>query len=491
MSALTALSVDRRQRLASWAKYIPVALLVLWYFSWSARLSVSIHQGYGTSAFDIGLYDQGLWLLSHFKAPFVTLMGRNLFGDHTSFTLLLLVPLYWIHPDPSTLLVVQALVLALAAVPVYVLALKRMNSVIIATVLAAALLLHPALAQSNMENYHPDSFLVLFVALAIYGALESKQRLFIVASVLAMLTKEDALLVVVPLGLWYAWRRNRKVGFTIAGVSVAWTLFATNVIMRALIGVPTLNSWRIPFGGPKGFVARTFTKPNQVAKYLYHDNRPWYMWQMLAPTGLVFLLQPEVAAIGVLVLASNVVSNFLYQHLIGYHYVMPILPALAMGTVFAVSKLRTQLLRYTATAVVGVAAITTAYMWGPYTFSRQHIAHWSPSYSVVHDINAIRDQVPPNAVLSSYHAYAPHLSHRARIYTWPTPFSAAYWDTFKQEGQRLPFANQIQYVILPTQLDVPSQEVWAPIRDDFEIVATNEAATLYKRIRPDPADTPP
>jgi hypothetical protein len=261
--------------------------------------------------------------------------------------------------------------------------------------------------------------------------------------------------------------------------------------MRALIGVPTLNSWRIPFGGPKGFVARTFTKPNEVAKYLYHDNRPWYMWQMLAPTGLVFLLSPEVAAIGVLVLASNVVSNFLYQHLIGYHYVMPILPALAMGTVFAVSKLRTQFLRYAATALVGVAAITTAYMWGPYTFSRQHIAHWSPSYSVVHDINAIREQVPPNAVLSSYHAYAPHLSHRARIYTWPTPFSAAYWDTFKQEGQRLAFANQIQYVMLPTQLDLTSEEVWAQVRNDFEIVATNEAATLYKRIRPDPPETAP
>ncbi len=475
-----------RARRSAWWAYLPLALLVLWYFVWSARLSVEIHRGYGTSAFDIGLYDQGLWLLSHFKAPFVTLMGRNLFGDHTSFTLLLLVPLYWIHPDPSTLLVVQALVIALAAVPVYLLALRRTGSVPIATVLAAALLLHPALAQSNMENYHPDSFLVLFIAVAIYGALESKYRLFVVAAVLAMLTKEDAVLIIVPLALWVAWRRNRKLGFTIAGISVAWTLFATNVVMRSLIGVPTLNSWRIPFGGPVGLLKRTFTKPGDVTSYLYHENRPWYVWQMLAPTGLMFLFAPEVAAIGVVVLLSNVVSNFLYQHLIGYHYVMPIIPALAMGTAFAVSKLRRPVLRYAATAIVGVSALTTAYMWGPYSFSRTQIAHWSPSYFVVHEINAIRDQVPPNAVLSSYHAFAPHLSHRTRIYTWPTPFRAAYWKTFKQEGQRLPFANEIQYVILPTTLDADSESVWDPIRDDFKIVASNQAATLYKRIRPDP-----
>src|SRR3954470_3235340 len=185
-------AIDRRVRIPRWARHVPFALIVLWYFVWSARLSVQIHQGYGTSAFDVGLYDQGLWLLSRFKAPFVTLMGRNMFGDHTSFTLLFLVPLYWVHPDPSTLLVVQALVLALAAVPVYLLALRRIGSVIIATVLAGAFLLHPALAQSNMENYHPDSFIVLFVAIAIFAAIESKDRLFVVAAVLALLTMEDA-----------------------------------------------------------------------------------------------------------------------------------------------------------------------------------------------------------------------------------------------------------------------------------------------------------
>src|SRR3954468_4071930 len=129
-----------RVRIPRWARHIPFGLIVLWYFLWSARLSVEIHQGYGTSAFDVGLYDQGIWLLSRFKAPFVTLMGRNLFGDHTSFTLLLLVPVYWLFPGASTLLVVQALVIALAAVPVYLLALRRTGSIVIATVLAAALL---------------------------------------------------------------------------------------------------------------------------------------------------------------------------------------------------------------------------------------------------------------------------------------------------------------------------------------------------------------
>ena len=61
-----------------------------WYFT---KRSLDIHHSLGTSSYDSGLYDQGIWLLSRFDAPFVTLMGRNLLGDHTSLVLLFLVPL--------------------------------------------------------------------------------------------------------------------------------------------------------------------------------------------------------------------------------------------------------------------------------------------------------------------------------------------------------------------------------------------------------------
>ena len=37
------------------------------------------------------------------------------------------------------------------------------------------------------------------------------------------------------------------------GGSVAFMLVAMFVVMRSLIGVPTRNAWRIPFGGVVGF----------------------------------------------------------------------------------------------------------------------------------------------------------------------------------------------------------------------------------------------
>jgi hypothetical protein len=61
--------------------------LIALLFVYLAAMSVELHRGLNTSAYDFGLYDQGIWLLSRFENPFVTLMGRNLFGDHTSFIL--------------------------------------------------------------------------------------------------------------------------------------------------------------------------------------------------------------------------------------------------------------------------------------------------------------------------------------------------------------------------------------------------------------------
>ena len=38
------------------------------------------------------------------------------------------------------------------------------------------------------------------------------------------------------------------------------------LVMRSLIGVPTRNGWRIPFGGPRGLVDTTVTNPTALVR---------------------------------------------------------------------------------------------------------------------------------------------------------------------------------------------------------------------------------
>ena len=71
-----------------------VLVLVAAYVVWFIHLNFLLYYSYGEPPFDLSVFDQGMWLISHFRDPFVTIMGRNLVGDHTSFVLYLFAPLY-------------------------------------------------------------------------------------------------------------------------------------------------------------------------------------------------------------------------------------------------------------------------------------------------------------------------------------------------------------------------------------------------------------
>jgi uncharacterized membrane protein len=476
-------------RLRALVPHLPVVVLMAAYTVYFGHLTVAVHRGYGTPAYDMGIFDQGIWLLSRFKAPFVTVMGRNLFGDHTSFILLLLVPVYWVYPHAAVLLVVQSGLIALGALPVYLLARQRLASTLLATVLAGAFLLHPALQWGNLEQFHPEAFLVPLIGLAIYAAVTWRPGLLIAAVALSLLVKEDVALFVVPLGVWVAFRRDRAFGWRMVAAAVAYSVFATEVVIRSLLGVATLYSDRIPFGGIGGLVGTALRHPARLARYLRSDSRPMYVWRMIAPSALVFLRAPEVAAVGLLVLVSNVISNFPYQHQIQYHYSMAVVPLLAMGTVFAIGALSTFKWRAAAVTAVGVCSVWACFLWGVLPFSLTRISYWQASDPRVRDINAVEAALPHNAVVSAYYPYVSHIDHRTRVYMWPNPFRAEYWGQWKQEGQRLHFAGEVQYVLVPTHFDDASdQATFDQIRSEYDVVRRVGDVELLKQAGPVSAD---
>jgi len=452
------------------------------YVAYFTKLSLDIHHGLGTSSYDSGLYDQGIWLMSRFKAPFVTLMGRNLLGDHTSFVLLLLVPLYWLFPAAGTMFFVQSLVIGAGAIPVFLYARKQLSSERWAFVLAVVYLLHPAVGWTNLENFHPDAFLGVFVGFAIYAALQRRWRMYIVFVVASLLVKEDVALVIVPLGIWVAVRRDRRLGvLTIVG-SLGFMALAMLVVMRSLIGVPTRNAWRVPFGGPGGLLRTAIERPGDVVDHLRSDSRPWYVWQMLTPFAWVMARGPSVALIGGGVLASNLISTFWYQYHVQYHYSLVIVPALALGTVYALGKVREQWRRLLI-GLIGVCAFYTAFLWGPLPFSRNELAYWSPDHPVAEQLRDVIEVIPSGASVAAHYSATPHLAHRREIYQFPTPFRVLlYGPDIALEGSRLDErADGVEYVVLTAAKDEAMQRDWDVVDEAFELVGQNTAWEVYRR----------
>lgn len=460
--------------------------LVAAYTSYFTKVTLDVHHGLGTASYDFGLYDQGVWLLSRFKAPFITLMGRNLFGDHTSFILLLLVPVYWVFPSAGVLFFTQAFMIALGAVPVFLLARKLLAHEGLAVVCAAAYLLHPAVGWTNRENFHPDAYIAVFVGFAIYAAVERRWRMYALALALALLVKEDASLVLVPLGVWVAVKRDRKIGL----LSVVGCLSVMAVmmygVMRSLIGVPTRNGWRIPFGGPGGLLKTVFTKPWKVVQHYWSDSRPFYFWQMTASAGWLFARAPSVALISLVVVATNMLSTFWYQYHLQYHYSLVAVPALVMGSVYAISKLR-ELWRPFAVVVLGLSASLGGWAWGVLPFSRDTPGYWSPDHPVAAAARDIIEDVPGGAVVSAHYAITAHLAHREEIYMFPTPFYAELYGVDDSlGGTRLPAADRVEYVVLPRTMEPRLDVIWAREEDAFELIEENEWWRLYRRITSTP-----
>jgi uncharacterized membrane protein len=473
-------------------RHLPVALLVAAYVAWFSYLSLKLYYGYGDPPFDLAIFDQGLWLITHFHVPFVTVMGRNLFGDHTSFILLFIAPLYRLFPEPQGILIIQTLALGAAALPVYLVATKLTKSTTVATLVAAAYLFNPAVQQGNLEQFHPEALQVLIISVAIYAALESRLVLLCVMAALALLVKEDAAVLVVPLGMWVAWRRNRRVGLGIVGAGVLYAYVANALIIPGLLGSNTFYSGRIPFGGLSGLVRTTFEKPGQLLSYIWSGGRPFYVWQMSAPFAWAFLLSPEIAAIGLLVLVENVMSNDPYMHQILYHYSMPLAPVLAMGSAFALSRVKNVQRRALVAVLVAASAFCSCVLWGLAPFSRSAIEPgWSPNSQLGRAVTYVEQALPANAVVSAWYPYVAHIDHRPQVYVWPTPFSAANWGLETDTGARLPVSSQVQYLMLPYPLDSSQDpDVFGSISSDYRVVRSRDGVALYEKRPTRPSSSP-
>ncbi len=521
-----------------WLPPILVAIAAATYAVYFARLTIRHHNGFGTAGFDIGLYDQGLWLLSRFRSPFVTIMGRNLFGDHSSFILLPLVPFYWFGAGASFLLAVQSIALGSTAIPVYLTVRRLLSSRWAACGLAIAFLLQPSLGWTNAENFHPDSLVAPLLMTAIWAMVARRWRWFLVFGVLATLVKEDTLLVIIPLGL-YAWARfgrgeaalpmsdedasdedgsdedgsdedgsgvdgsgvvqrwnadRNRSGLLLAGWSLLWTGFSL-VLLRSLNSVGSLNAWRIPFGGPKGVIETAFKQPGVLWNYLVKgidypgenpDNRRmWYLWKLLSPVVFLIARAPLECCLFVLVVGLNIISNFFYQYNIEYHYTVIILPGLFFATTMAITRIKR--VRWRRTAIVGVVAscLWTGYLWGPSPLSARP-SPWSTDRAPwVAEGRALLRQVPPNVPISVFYGYVPHIAHRVEVYQFPVPWRDSYYRLPGDETAQIrPLRDRIEWVItrdVESSPDATVREAYNDMIKDFELVDQQGTGRLFRR----------
>jgi uncharacterized membrane protein len=447
------------------------------------------HHRFGTQAFDLGIFDQGLWLLSRLESPYVTLRGLDLFADHSSYLAAPLAAIYRVWDDPRALLVLTVVVLALGAPLVYLAARGEGLRPVLATALAAGYLLHPATQWQAWDNFHPE-VLAIPLLLAAFVAAQRQQWWWAVGlAALVLLAKEDAALVVVPFGIYLGWRWRRRteaIALVIAGIGAALLNYLVLLPSFSPTGELLYTGRYDRFGeGLAGVAWGVLTKPSEVADTLATFSQLEYLAAMLLPLGLC-LLAPEVLALGVPITLANMLSVHHYQHEIRWHYTAYLLAVVAMAAAVGTRRLvahRPHVDGGKLAVAIVAAAFVGSLVAGPWPIGQPDPWRgWSRDPAAT---QRALDLIPGGAVVSADWRVANHLAHRRRIYEFPAPFRPPL-SAWAAPGVPLPDPAEVEWVAVLPEVVADSAEVAAEVarlRADpaFEVVVDDDGLLLLRR----------
>jgi uncharacterized membrane protein len=453
-------------------------------------LGVIRHERFATFSFDLGIYDQAVWLLSRFRDPFVTVRGMEYFGHHVNLVTVLFVPFYWLGAGPLFLLVAQVVVQASGAIAIFLLARDRLLDRWLAVALAAVLLLNPTYQWLTWEFFHPDALAIAPLLFAYWAARTERWKWFVVFAVVAASCKEDVALAVAVMGVLIAVRGHKKIGLITLAASVAWFTLATRVIIPWQNGIgPFYDNFFGDLGkNPVEVGTHLATHPREAVELATEHDRVGYYQMMFAPVAFLPLLAIPTLLIAGPMLAVNVFSSFPYTREIRYHYSSLVLVGIILATVEAiawVAKRWPGLVRFLVGLVVATSLAATV-AWGPSPISvKYHSGIWplQADRQAAHD--AAVAAVPDGAPTSAIYNLLPHLTHRAEIYDFPVPWRNVNWGV---DGEHLADPANVQWIVVDRrEMSAEDQALFDRLTErQFRIVHDEEDMVVAKRVKPPP-----
>ncbi|WP_435863075.1 DUF2079 domain-containing protein [Streptomyces massasporeus] len=314
-----------------------------------------------TRSWDLGIFEQAVRAYAHLEAPVVDLKGpgTNILGDHFSPVTALLAPAYRLFPTPVTLLVAQAALFALAALPV-TRAATRLLGRASGLAIGVAYGLSWGIQQAVDFDFHEICFAVPLIAFSLEALLRRRWRAALLWAAPLVLVKEDLGVTLAAIALVVALRargeapRVRRYALGVAALGILVTLVTVAVVIPAFNGSGGYDYWTKVEGGPSPF-AGADTKIRTLA------------WLLLPTSGLLAVRSPLLLA-GAPTLGWRFLSGEEHYWSTDWHYSAVLMPVvfLALADAVDISRrgrrpwLRAYADRLPACAVAAALALTTA-----------------------------------------------------------------------------------------------------------------------------------
>ena len=356
-----------------------------------------------SNAYDLGLFDQWVWLISQGLPPISSMEHVHVLADHGAWLLYGTGLLYKLIPSVQWLLAGQALALSLTAIPIWWLAQQAGLSRHGCWVACGLWWLQPVVFNALLFDVHPETWVMPAFAWALWAERAQRPRLWL-ALLLVMLGARDGLVLVLGgMGLDLAWRQRWRWSAAVSGLAAGWLLL--------------LSRWLYPWlrdgEGPKA-AARMFSHlsggPMQILQSLDWSGGLQYLVLLCLPCIWLWRRRslPTLLIALPLVLVNLLSASASYRTLV-HHYSLPLALVAVLAAIdggLAADRPRHRLPRSLIWATACWLALAKPWFFtGPYLQRLPHLPSTQEALAEVH---------PNDAVLTTSYL-VPHLSQRRRI----------------------------------------------------------------------------
>jgi uncharacterized membrane protein len=378
-----------------------------------------------TSSYDLVIFDQAVRSYSRFHAPVAIVKGIHngfgphfsVLGDHFSPILALLAPLYWIHDAPLTLLLAQSVLLALAIIPLWAFARRRLGAWQAYCVAGVYALAWPV-AETVAFDFHETAFTPVLSMLMLERHDAGRRWQCAAAAGALLLVKEDMGLLVAGFGIYLLTRRGerrRAAVFVVAGL--AWTWLAARVLIPASGGSANYY-WAYDALGrdvPHA-AAHALTHPGTTLRLLVTPQvKATTMLWLVAPALLLPLASPITLSVLPLLAERMLSSRFGHWWEPKYHYNVALIALLVAAGVDGALRLR----RLRVDRVWPVAALAASVAILPhFAFKRFFDRDFYLRDARERAAAAVVTAVPSGTLVEAANEVGPRLSGRTRVLLW-------------------------------------------------------------------------
>jgi uncharacterized membrane protein len=384
----------------------------LFFFTLYLILGLIRHEHF-LSGYDLGVIDQGIWKYSQFKTPISTNHAypfTSILTDHVELIFVFIAPFYWVFSDVRVLIIVQAFLISLSGIAVYLIAKKKGIGTLLSLSLLFSYLLFYGIQHAIWSDVHSLVLGVSFLAWFIYGIETNRYKLASVFFVLSILSKEDIALFTLLLSSIYYLRLKKKILLI--------------YIVTSVLYLGTIFFIYFPYFVPGGyrFQSNEGLLSSISPSYLYNTKEKIDVWlYSFGWFGFLPILSPLYAFPAIADLAKYfVLGNTSVTSAQGLfmHYRSSLALLLVLPTIYSIARFPWLNKWYTAVYIIFIALFLQYHLHLPVSYlTKQWFWTTPPSvYTIQKGINAL----PKNASVITQVNIDPHISQRDAIFIlWP------------------------------------------------------------------------